>query len=466
MKFVPREYQKLIIERILETPRVACWCSMGCGKTVSTLTAIAALQAFGMGPALVLAPLRVAQSSWPDEVEKWDHLRGMRVRVLAGVTSKIVRQDILLEFLCKNRPDVLCVNYEKIPELVDYYGKDWPFAMIVADESTRLKGFRKGQGGKRARELGKVAFMSERFVELTGTPAPNGFLDLWGQLWFLDKGERLGKSFRAYCETFFRPIRVGAHAFAVKWVPIATAETAIMARVNDLALKLNAEDWFDLEKPIVSNVAVKLSPDVAKVYKDMERRMFVELGDSEVEAANAAAKTSKCLQIASGAVYQEDGTWLPIHQAKLDALDSIREEANGMPLLVTYQFRHEVEHILARFPDAKLLDKNPETIRKWNRGEIPMLLAHPASCGHGLSLQDGGNILVFFSTGWNLEEHEQIIERIGPTRQAQSGHKRPVFIYNIIAEGTIDETVQQRIETKREVLDLLLERRKHHDAED
>lgn len=467
MKFTPREYQKLIIDHVVRHPRCAAWAGMGMGKTVSTLSAISLLQCFGMGPALVLAPLRVAQSSWPDEVQKWDHLKGLRVAVLAGVTSKAERTDIMQSVLGpeETRPHVVCVNYEKIPELVEFYGERWPFEMIVADESTKLKSFRTRQGGQRAKALGKVAFLSERFVELTGTPAPNGFLDLWGQLWFLDRGQRLGRSFRAYCETFFRPVRVGANAFAVRWVPLPTAEQAVMERVNDLTLKLNAEDWFDIEKPIVSDVRVKLSADVMKLYRDMERRLFMELGEAEVEAANAAAKTGKCLQIASGAVYQDDGSWLPVHQAKLDALSSVREEAAGMPILVAYQLRHEVERILAKFKDAKLLDKNPQTIRDWNAGRIPMLLAHPASCGHGLSLQDGGNILVFFSTGWNLEEHEQIIERIGPTRQAQSGHKRPVFIYNIVASGTIDELVQKRIETKREVLDLLLER-KHHDAED
>ena len=471
MKFTPRPYQKLIVEHILRTPRAACWCSMGCGKTVSTLTAISALQSFGTGPALVLAPLRVAQSSWPDEVQKWDHLKDMRVAVLAGVKSKADREVILASFLTDNSPHILCVNYEKIPEVVSFFGKRWPFDVIVADEATKLKSFRTRQGGARAKALGKVAFLSERFIELTGTPAPNGFLDLWGQLWFLDKGARLGRSYQAFCETFFRPVRVGANAFAVKWVPLPSAETAIMQRVDDLALKLNAEDWFDIEKPIVSDVRVTLDDRAMKIYRDMDRKMLVAIDDGEVEAANAAAKTGKCLQIASGALYADgqndsDCAWWLVHEAKLDALESIREEAGGMPILVSYSFRHEVERIRKRFKDAKLLDKNPQTIRDWNAGKIPMLLAHPASCGHGLSLQDGGNILVFFSTGWNLEEHEQIIERIGPTRQAQSGHKRPVFVYNIIASGTIDETVQKRIETKREVLDLLLERRKEHGAAD
>lgn len=201
-----------------------------------------------------------------------------------------------------------------------------------------------------------------------------------------------------------------------------------------------------------------------KVYKEMERNLFVELDGEEIESANAAVKTNKCLQIASGAIYVDErcSGVKQIHAAKIDAMKSIVSEANGMPILVAYAFKHEAERLRRAFPEAKLLDKNPQTIRDWNAGKIPMLLAHPASCGHGLSLQDGGNILVFFGTGWNLEQHEQIIERIGPTRQAQSGHPRPVFVYNLIAKGTLDEAVQERIKTKRDVLDILME--KKHEA--
>lgn len=458
MRFKARPYQQLIMDHIFANPRCAIWAGMGMGKTVSTLQAIDTLLSFtGEGPALIIAPLRVAQSTWPDEVAKWEDLHHLRVSVITGSPKK------RLEAVAKEA-DIYTTNYENLPWLVEHWGNKWPYKIVVADESTRLKGFRTRQGSTRAKALAKVSKnLVNRFVELTGTPASNGLEDLWGQFWFLDSGKRLGSTMTAFHERWFRPERVGKDAFAVKWVPMPHAQDEIQAAVNDLTLKLNAEDWFSLEDPIVTNIEVTLPTRAHQQYIDMENEMLIELEEDDViESANAAAKTGKCLQIASGAIYREDGTYEVLHDEKIKALESIVEESGGMPILVTYQFRHEAERILKAFPQARKLDKDPKTIRNWNAGKIPMLLAHPASCGHGLSLQDGGNILVFFSTGWNLEEHEQIVERIGPTRQKQAGHDRPVFIYNIVARSTLDETVLKRIETKREVLDLLLEKKHDH----
>lgn len=477
MKFIPRPYQKLIVNHILANRRSAVWAGMGMGKTSATLCAVNLLQTVdGCGPALVLAPVRVAASTWPDEVAKWEDFSEMRVSVVVG--TKAQRQEAL-----RKKADLYCMNYENLPWLVEELNGEWPFGIIVADEATRLKSFRTRSGGSRAKALGAAAWRSEFFVELTGTPASNGLLDLWGQFWFLDKGERLGKTMRQYQELFFRPVRVGANAFAVRYEPQPFAEEAILKKTQDVALKLNAEDWFSIEQPIVSDVSVTLPESAMKVYRSMERNLFADLDSEILETANAATKTSVCLQIASGFAYEsEDGgafeertqvssakkrraeglrPFFCLHEEKIEALRSIAEEASG-PVLVAYQFRHECAEILRHFPKARLLDKNPKTIGDWNAGKIPMLLAHPASCGHGLSLQDGGNVLVFFSTGWTLEEHEQIIERIGPTRQAQSGHPRPVFVYNIVAKDTLDETVQERIKSKRAVLDLLMERRKEN----
>lgn len=456
MDFVPRPYQSLIIDHILRHPRANVWAGMGLGKTVATLTAFQILRlVYHSGPALVLAPLRVAQSTWPDEVRKWDHLRGLKVSVMTG--SAAARRAALQE-----KADLYCTNYESIPWLVEELDGEWPFGVIIADEATRLKSFRLGGGGsKRAKALSKVAFRSPWFIELTGTPAPNGYGDLWGQMYFLDKGKRLGSSMRGFQERWFRPVRLGAQAFAVRWDILPGSEEDIQRRVADLTIKLNAEDWFNLEEPIVADVKVKLPASVMKAYKEIERDMFASLEDgTEVEAVNAAAKTGKCLQFASGAVYKDEGGYSVVHEEKIQALKSIVEEAAGASILVAYQFKHEADRILKAFPKAKLLDKDPQTIRDWNAGKIEMLLAHPASCGHGLSLQDGGCILVFFGTGWNLEEHDQMVERIGPTRQRQAGHPRSVFIYNLVAEKTLDEVVQTRIKTKREVLDLLMERKK------
>lgn len=456
MKFVPREYQKLTIDHLLTHPSTAAWLSMGLGKTVSTLTAIAEWKKTDPRPVLVIAPLRVARSTWPDEVQKWDHLQHLRVSVIAGKNEK-GRVLALLE-----DADIYTVNYEALPWLVDYLDGVWPFATVVADEATRLKGYRKYQGTKRARALAQVRPQIERFIELTGTPAPNGLLDLWGQMWFIDGGKRLGKAFKHYQESFFRPYRVGRDPYAVQWDPIEGADKMIMERVKDVVLKINAEDYFDISEPIFTNIEVELPSDIRREYDLLEKDFLLELDGGLVEASNAAVKTSKLLQLAGGALYDEKGETYYRHDAKLAALQSVVEEAGGAPVLVSYTFRFEAEAILAAFrKQAKLLDRNPQTIRDWNAGKIPILLAHPAACGHGLSLQDGGNILVFYSAGWNLEEYAQIIERIGPTRQKQSGHDRPVFVYHIVAKNTMDEVVLRRLRTKQSVLDCLLERRRN-----
>lgn len=363
-------------------------------------------------------------------------------------------------------PDVCTINYENIPWLTQYFRqrKQWPFKIIVADKSTtKLKSYRTRQGGVRTKALASVMPWVSRFIELTGTPAPNGLLDLWGQFWFLDRGERLEKTMSRYQEVYFRPLRVGSDPHAVQWIPHEWTDKAIQERVKDLVVRVNAEDYFDIKQPIVRNLEFSLPTPALTVYKRLERDFYAEIDDHEVEAANAAVKTQKLLQVASGFLYVEDPTprGMPLHEEKIEVLRSVVEEAAGMPVLVSYQFKYELARILESFPRARHLDKDPQTIRDWNAGKIPILCAHPASCGHGLNLQDGGNILVFYSTGWNLEEHDQMVERIGPTRQKQAGHERPVFIYNIIAKNTVEEVVLKRIETKREVLDLLMERRNH-----
>lgn len=451
MKFTPRPYQQIIIDHIVDNPRCAVWAGMGLGKTISTLTAIDALDIVEPGPVLVLAPLRVAASTWPDEIRKWDHLAGITVSPIIGNAAE--RKAAILK-----PAKVYTTNYENLPWLLEQVGVNWPWKTVVADESTRLKGFRLRQGGKRARALAKVAFSKiDRFIELTGTPSPNGLIDLWGQVWYLDKGERLGNSYQAFQDRWFRQVRYGSDAHEMKLEPYPHSQNEIENRLKDLCVSLNAADHFDLDEPIVNVIRVKLPQKAEKLYRQMESEMFIELeSGEEIEAFGAASKTIKCLQLANGAIYTEN-CWDVVHDEKLDALEDILEEAAGMPVLVAYHFQSDLERLKKRFPKARVLDKNPATIRDWNAGKIPMLFAHPQSAGHGLNLQDGGNIIAFFGHWWNLEEYQQIIERIGPTRQAQAGHKRPVFIHQIIAAGTVDEIVMKRRETKREVQDLLME---------
>ena len=442
-----RPYQKDVIRHILKTPRCAVWAGMGTGKTSSVLFALEWMKKKGAGKALVLAPLRVASMTWPDEAEKW----GFDLRV-ANVTGKDKKRELSKD------ADIYCTNYENLPWLINQLGDFWPFETIVTDESTRLKGFRVGGKSVRARLLAKRAFRSKRFIELTGTPSPNGLIDLWGQFYFLDKGKRLGRSFSAFTHLFFDKIQMGADAFAVKYEPRKDAQEKIQEAIKDICISINAADYFPLEEPIVSNVYVELPAKARAAYEDITREMLYELENgAEITAINAAGKTVKWLQIASGAIYDADGNWHLMHDEKIKALQSIVEEAAGMPVLVAYHWRADLERLKKAFPQGRELDKNPQTLKQWNAGEIPLLFAHPASAGHGLNLQDGGNILVFFSHWWNLEQYQQIVERIGPTRQAQAGHKRPVFIYHIIAKNTADEMAIKRRESKREVQDLLLD---------
>jgi len=447
-KFTPRPYQGLAVGHLLDHDRCALWAGMGLGKTVSTLTALDSLFLAGEDrPVLVLAPLRVAQQTWPEEVKKWDHLSGLDISPVVGSEHQrrlALRADV---------PIYTC-NYDNLVWLVEHFGDRWPFRTVIADESTRLKSFRLRQGGKRTEALGKVAHRHvKRFYQLTGTPSPNGLADLWGQAWFLDNGQRLGRTYSSFKNRWFQQSFDG---YGVTALPNAMDE--IQQRLGDICLTIDPHDWFDLKEPIVETIYVDLPHKARLVYRDMERQMFAEIEGHEVEALNAAARTQKCLQLANGAVYiDEKRNWKGVHDVKLQAMESIITEAAGAPVLVAYHFKSDLARLQKAFPQGRVLDSDPETIREWNAGKIPVLFAHPASAGHGLNLQDGGNILVFFGHWWNLEEYQQIIERIGPVRQMQAGHDRAVFIYHIVARDTVDEMVMERRNSKREVQDILLD---------
>lgn len=455
--FTPRPYQPPVVDHICDVPRCGAWVPMGGGKTTSVLTATTHLDLVEPTyPMLVIAPLRVATSTWPDEVGKWQHLCGLRVVPITG--SLAARRNAL-----RSKAEIYTVNYENVQWLVETLGDKWPFKLVVADESTKLKGFRLRQGSKRAQALAKVAHRyAKRFIELTGTPSPNGLKDLWGQLWFLDQGARLGRSYDAFEQRWFAYRRVKdaiSGKVEIKPFIMPFAQEQIQDRVRDICMSVDVAKYLDIKEPIVNVIRVELPSAARQMYRDMEREMFLQIGDNEVEAFNAAGKTLKCLQLASGAIYTDDSctTFAEVHDAKLQALESVVEEAAGMPVLVAYHYRHDLARLQRAFPHGRALDADPTTIRDWNAGQIPLLFAHPASAGHGLNLQDGGNILVVFSHWWDLEQFQQIVERIGPTRQAQAGYDRPVFIHHIIAADTVDELVMARRESKREVQDLLME---------
>ena len=445
MTFKPHDYQEEAMAHLYKVRRSALWMPMGGGKTVTTLTALDNLSVVeDVFPALVLAPLRVARSTWPDEVKKWPHLSHLRVSVITG-TPKQRERALAVE------ADIYCTNYDNLVWLRKELGDAWPFKTVVADEFTRLKSFRIRQGGSRARALGQVAHTHvSRFIGLTGTPAPNGVKDLWGQIWFLDQGERLGRTFSAFEQRWFRK---GYDGYSL--IPYDHTQGEDEDKLRDICLTVQG---LQVDEPITSPVYVDLPPMARRVYDEMEKELFTVLNDEGVEAANAAVRTQKCLQLANGALYVDDnGNWEAAHDAKLDALESIIEEANGAPVLVAYNFKHDLERLRGRFRHGRVLDADPNTIREWNAGRISILFAHPASAGHGLNLADGGNILAFYGVNWNLEEHMQIIERIGPMRQKQAGYDRPVFVYPILARDTVDDLVMDRLTSKKSVQEILLE---------
>lgn len=462
--FKPHPYQRLMIAHTLEHPRCALWAGMGMGKSSATLAAIDALLTAGsVRRVLVLAPLRVARSTWPDEVQKWAEFRHLRVQTILGSADE--RKAAL-----RNRSaDVFTMNYDNLVWLIEYLDGKWPFDMVIADESTRLKNFRLKQGGKRTQALSAVVRKTRRWVNLTGTPAPNGLQDLWGQTWFIDGGFRLGRSYSDFENRWFGFQRakdaLNTHKTFVKRIAFPHAQSEIQDKLKDVCLTLDPKDWFDLDEPIVRTIEVELPPAARKHYNDMERQMFMDLGEHEVEAFSAAAKTIKCLQVANGAAYvgESNTEWVEMHDEKLEALRSVVEEAAGASVLVAYHFKSDLARLQRAFPHGRVLDTDPRTVADWNAGAIPLLFAHPASAGHGLNLQDGGNILAFFGHWWDLEQRQQIIERIGPMRQKQAGHERPVWVYNIVARNTVDEVVIDRIASKREVQDALLDYMKRKD---
>lgn len=464
--FEPRPYQPLMWQHILQYRRCALFVPMGMGKTSSVLMAITILLLSGSArKVLILAPLRVARSTWPDEVGKWADFAHLRVSAIVGSPAERLAA-------LRAPADIYTINYDNLVWLTEVLGDKWPFDMVVADEATRLKSYRSKQGGKRARALSAVAHTKvKRWVGLTGTPAPNGLQDLWGQTWFVDKGHRLGLTFTAFMDRWFgfKRIRdaVNPDKAYVERIVFPHAQREIEGLLKDVCLTLDLKDWFDLQEPIVNTLYVDLPERARKHYREMEKEMFTMLGEHEIEAFGAAAKTMKCLQLAGGAAYVEGSNekWEVVHNEKLDALESIIEEAAGAPVLVAYHFKSELARLKERFPHGIDLAVKGN-LERAQRGEPGPWFAHPASMGHGIDgLQKHCNILAFFTRSWNLEEHLQIIERIGPVRQFQAGHNRPVFIHHIVARRTVDEDVMERIATKREVQDILLAALKRRNEE-
>ena len=480
MKFTPRPWQIPMHHHIMQVDRNCLFAGMGLGKTTSAANAIHSLHLLGdlTRPVLVLAPKRVAVSTWPDEIAKWDHLGHLDVTPIVGDAK--TRKAVLSAAVKKGNTSIFTMNYENLTWLeqtISEEGFAWPFEMVIADESTRLKNLRisnqvskkgkeftRGQGGSiRARSIARVAHKHvNRWCNMTGTPSPNGLKDLWGQLWLVDGGQRLGRTYTAFEQRWFKTSYDG---YGVE--PLPFAQEQIQDAIRDVCLSLNIRGYVDIAEPIMNTVYVDLPVKARQIYNKMEKEMFAVIGGHEVEAFNKAGKTCKCLQLASGAVYVDPDVesdesprskaWVEIHDAKIQALESLLVEAAGAPVLVAYHFKSDLARLRKAFPKGRYLDDDPKTQREWNAGKIPLLFAHPESAGHGLNLQVGGNILVFFSHWWKLEAYQQIIERIGPTRQMQAGLDRPVFIHHIVARDTVDEDVVANRNSKKEVQEILME---------
>jgi len=445
MRFTPRSYQTIAKDFLKSTPRANLYADMGLGKTATILWLIEELD---LDDVLIVAPKRVIENVWPQESELWDEFRGLNVHSIMG--TDLERKRHLLSL-----PRVSCINYDNILWLMSHI-EDWPFKTVICDESTRLKGFRTTQGTKRSQALAKVAHVKvQRWINLTGTPNPNGYGDLWGQQWFVDGGQAMGRSFSACLQRWFYmdPLRKG-HYRKVHMLPGAQKE--IDARLKPTTLAIRTADWFDLAKPIENVLYVDLPAPARREYARMERQFFAQLEGGVITAANAAVKSNKLLQLANGAVYHQDGRWSWVHDEKIEALRSVIEESGRANILLAYHYVSDVERLREVFPDAVEI-REPGAVERWNKGEISLLLAHPKSAGHGLNLQHGGNTIVFFGDDWNLEDHLQILERIGPARQKQSGYDRPVFVHHILARNTLDEVVARRRTSKASLMECLLE---------
>lgn len=444
MIYNPWPYQEFATKHVIENPFSGLFLDMGLGKTVSTLTAVNQLMFddLEVNKVLVIAPKRVAEDTWTTETAKWDHLKHLRVSVVLGTERQ--RKEAL-----KAKADIYVINRENVAWLVGFYQSAFPFDMVVIDELSSFKSAK----AIRFKSLRMVRPLIKRVVGLTGTPAPNGLIDLWPQMYLLDQGERLGKTITRYRENYFTPgRRNGQVIFDYKLK--AESEQAIYDKIADICISMNAKDYLSLPERITRDVEIHLPAALKAKYDEFERDQILALENlDEISAVNAAALTNKLLQFANGAVYDSKKDWHEVHKAKLDALEEIVDTSNGQPVLVFYSYKHDLERIQKRLRAYKprTLDSRQD-IQDWNDGKIQVLLCHPASAGHGLNLQAGGNIIVWFGLTWSLELYQQANARLD-----RQGQTKPVIVHRLIIIGTMDEDVSKAIERKTAGQDALMD---------
>jgi SNF2 family DNA or RNA helicase len=432
LPYHPHEYQTHCTEFILENKSAGLFLDMGLGKSVITLTALVDLlhDRFEVSKVLVIAPLRVANTTWLDEVLKWKHLKGLRV-------SKVLGSQKDRTMALYKKADIYTINRENVPWLVELYKNEWPFDMVIIDEISSFK----SPSAKRFRALKKVRHKIKRIVGLTGTPAPNGLLDIWSQIYLLDGGERLGRTFSGYRSRYFHPQKYVNGGIPTDYALNDDAQEKIYDRISDICISMKALEYLKMPEIIFNKVEVELSEKEMKLYRKLERDLLLPLEDSDVDAANAAVLSGKLLQMAGGTVYDENGDVHQIHDRKLDALEDLIEAANGKPVLIYYGFRHERDRIKKLFDTGEI--NTSDDIAKWNRGDMKIALCHPASAGHGLNLQEGGSTIIWFGSTWSLELYQQANARLW-----RQGQKQTVVIHHILAKDTIDQRVMMALDNK------------------
>lgn len=443
-KFVPHAYQTYCINRVLTTPALGLLLDMGLGKTVITLTAVNDLKynRFAISKVLVIAPKKVAESTWSKEASKWDHLQLLRISTVLGSATKRVR--------ALNTPaDIYVINRENIPWIVDYYRNAWPFDMVIVDEFSSFKNHQ----AKRFKALKNVRPHIQRIVGLTGTPAPNGLLDLWAQVYLLDNGQRLGQTIGGFRERYFEPDQRSRDR-VFSYTPKAGGEEAIQRLIGDICVSMKAEDYLELPDITYNTISVMLDSKAKKAYEKLEKEMLLQVDESTIDAGSAAVLTNKLLQLCNGAVYDEERNIVDIHDCKLEAFNELIEGLNGKPALVFYNFQHDKERIKQALSKTSLRVrelKTPQDETDWNNREIDILLAHPASAAYGLNLQQGGNHVVWFGLNWSLELYQQANKRLH-----RQGQTEKVIIHHLTVSEGVDEDVIAALLDKTSTQDLLM----------
>lgn len=438
MIFNPHPYQEYCIGRILDTPKIGLFLDMGLGKTSIVLSAVKELKYshFKINKVLVIAPKKVAEGTWTKEKDKWDHTKMLRISKVLGSEKKRIEA-------LYTPADLYIINRENVVWLVDYLRNDWFFDMVIIDESSSFKSHR----AKRFKAFAAVVPRVNRIVELTGTPSPNGLMDLWAQLYLLDEGQRLGKRYSGFRERFF-DAGPRHNGIVYKYSAKRGAEESILGRISDICVSMKSEDYLQLPDIVEHEIPVVLSPGAEKKYRELERQMVMELPEGEISVASAAALSNKLLQLANGAVYDENRNYHSVHGCKIDAFVELVESlrASGKSALVFYNFRHDLSRITAALAKMDLRVRELKTMADqdaWNRGEVDLLLAHPASTAYGLNLQEGGNHVVWFGLIWNYEQYVQANKRLH-----RQGQTEKVIVHQLSSQGTRDEDVMNALKRK------------------